>query len=157
MNNLEKHRLHAAGYKVGFLSRTCNTLISRWLESYGMGPAQVGILTYVLERGSATQDEISQVQRTDRAATARALVALEKGGFIFRCENPDNRRKKLVFSSQRARQAADELFAVLTRLEEQLFSGFSSEEKTLALQLLDKMTKNAQAGLDGGAPSYEAE
>ncbi len=155
MNKLEQHRLSAAGYKVGFLSRTCNTLLSRWLEPYGMGPAQVGILTYVLERGSATQDEISQQQRTDPAATARALRALEKGGFISRCENPENRRKKLVFPSQKARDAAEELVAVLVKLEQQLYRNFSAEEKGNVLQLLDKMTENALAVLKGGAPLDE--
>ncbi len=153
MNRMKLHRLRAAGYKVSLLSRSCSKLITRWLEPYGIGPAQVGILTYVLERGQVTQDEISQQQRTDRAATARALTALEKGGFVYRCENPDNRRKKLVSPSNKARDIADELFGVLVRLEEVLYTNFSPEDKKYLLRLLDQMTENALAELDSGTRS----
>lgn len=148
MNKLEQHRLRAAGYKIGLLSRTCSTLLARWLEAYGVGPAQVGILTYVLERGGATQDEISQQQRTDRAATARALTTLEKRGFVHRFEDPANRRKKLVFPSSKACSIADELFTVLVRLEQSLYRGFSQEEKSMFLRLVDRMTNNALAELE---------
>jgi DNA-binding MarR family transcriptional regulator len=142
MNDLLADRATSPGYRIALLSRLSTQALR--LDRFGIGPGQIGVLMDVIDNEGVGQDELTLQQQTDRAATARALAALEDSGFVVRHENPENRRCKLAFPTAKARENAVELVDTLNKHSTTLFKGFSEEEKIHALAFLDRMIANMQ-------------
>ena len=90
-----------------------------------------------------SQDDLSSALVIDKAATARALTQLEKKGLVSRTVNPQNRRQKCVSATPKARGLADRMFAILQTANDTFTRGFSAEELTTVLNLMNRMIANA--------------
>lgn len=149
MSQCQSRRTCSPGYRIGLLSRLNAQALSRILNEYPIGPGQIGVLVDVLDNKGISQDELTALQQTDRAATARALAALEENGLVRRHENPEDRRQKLAFPTAKAGRIAPALHEALDSLSAMLFRGFTRQERRLALELLDRMITNMQQELFG--------
>jgi DNA-binding MarR family transcriptional regulator len=149
MQDLLAGRATSPGYRIALLSRLSTQALTRKLGHLGIGSGQIGVLMDVIGNEGIGQDELTLQQQTDRAATARALAALEDSGFVVRHENPENRRCKLAFPTAKARESAQELVSILNKHSASLFRSFSEQEKNTALALLDRMIANMQEEVFG--------
>lgn len=149
MPDLLADRATSPGYRIALLSRLSTRALTSLLGRFGIGSGQIGALMDILDNEGVGQDELTMQLQTDRAATARALAALEDSGFVVRHENPENRRCKQAFPTAKARDLAPELIKTLNRHSASLLKGFSNEEKQTALGLLDRMIANMQEEVFG--------
>lgn len=141
-------RMTSGGYRIGMMSRLQGALLERRLRSHGIAAGQLPYILEALCKPGLTQDEMAARVGVSRAATARALHALEQDGLVSRAENPDNRRQKLVEPTARARELEQPLRAVLDGHNQMLFKDFSPQERALALGLMDRIVHNLKTSLD---------
>ncbi|MCG8565688.1 MAG: MarR family transcriptional regulator [Desulfobacterales bacterium] len=136
-------RATSFGYRFAMIHRIDRALAHEGLKTFGLTQAQIPFLMELLHQDTPmTQQELSQTLVIDPAATARTLEQLEKNGWIHRKVNPKNRRQKLVFPSQKAREHEDKLIFVLKEASQSLVSDFSEKEKRTVLTFLDRIMAN---------------
>jgi len=138
------------GYRLSRLHWAKSGLVERWLGHTGVSQGQVPYIAELFEEDELSQDELAARIKVNRAATARALKALEDGGFIKRRENPDNRRQKLVSLTSKAWAMKAEFLDVIARMNMTLFAGFTEEERSTLLNAIDRVMRNLERELASG-------
>jgi DNA-binding MarR family transcriptional regulator len=132
------------GYHFAKLHRIMLSLCKEDMEGLGIQLGQMPFLLALFHADDPlTQDALSAHLAIDKAATARALSQLEKKGLVSRSVNPLNRRQKYVSATAKAHGLAERMFSVLQTVSDTLTRGFSDEELTTVLNLMNRMIANA--------------
>lgn len=148
MSKLKDLRKKSPGYRTARIFRTSACLINKKVASLGLFYGQVPHLLNILENEGCSQDELSRNLRVDRAATARILKGLEAADLITREVDENNRRRKLVYSTDKAKALSDEIIEVLREYNEGLFEGFTNVERELLIVMLDRVLANVEKMMD---------
>lgn len=127
------------------LFRTNACMLEKRLSTIGIVYGQAPYVIATNENEGQTQDELAAQIRVNRAATARHLKAMEKADLIIRKENPNNRRQKLVYPTEKSKALVKDLLAILDEYNNSIFNGFSQEEKDILLSLMDRAMANTEA------------
>ncbi len=130
--------------KIQRLFRLNSNYLAKPLGELGLGRGVMAFLLEVVFCNGIIQQDISRKLTIDRAATARALQQLEENGFITRVENEHNRREKCAYPTQKTSDMYDTIFPILEEHKEKMLSGFTTEERTTLLSMLDRMIANLQ-------------
>jgi DNA-binding MarR family transcriptional regulator len=99
-----------------------------------------------------TQDDLAVHLHIDKGTVARALKKLEDNGFIYREINPQNRRRYLLFLTEKGRQIVPQIYDIDKEWEHSVCSNLSDTEysrlfnalQTLAMKSLEKVHKNGE-------------
>ena len=153
MESIVDRRAKSISYRAGRLHRLHLMVLNSWLEELDLPGVRYGtvpFLSAVLERGGRTQDELAEWASVSGARAARALCMLEESGLVERRENPENRRQKLVFATDKAQAVSRAFTEILGRNNATLLRGFSDSERTQALRYMDRMIANLEAEIAGG-------
>lgn len=133
------------GYRFAMLHRLQMSMCRKDILDHGLMPSLLPfVVRLVYEEAPVTQDELSEALAIDKGTTARALFQLEKKGYVTRKTNPENRRQNLVSATAKAYKSAGLLLASLNRASDTFVQGFTTQEKEIVLNLLDRMLSNAQ-------------
>ena len=79
----------------------------------GLYPTDATILFFLYEHHAATANEVSKIANLTTGATTAALIRLEKGGFISRARDPNDKRRVIIRVKQLPRQ-----FQVIRKISE---------------------------------------
>jgi len=79
----------------------------------GLYPTDATILFFLYEHHSATASEVSKIANLTTGATTAALIRLEKGGFISRARDPNDKRRVIIRVKQLPKQ-----FQVIRKISE---------------------------------------
>lgn len=116
------------------------------LTELGLGRGQPRILTYLLDHGSGTQNEIANYFEVDPASVSRMVETLRKNGFITRTAIEDCRRSNRLELTAKGKNTAETWREKYRALESKLLAGFSEEEKHQLEELLQRVLDNARKG-----------
>ena len=113
---------------------------------------QVPFLMHLSHKEGITQDNLAVHLHIDKGTVARALKKLEDNGFIYREINPQNRRKYLLFLTEKGRQIVPKIHQIDKEWEKSVCSDLSDAEyiqllntlQTLATKSLEKVHKNGE-------------
>jgi DNA-binding MarR family transcriptional regulator len=152
MKKRENRRQTSFGYRFAMLHRLQMSMCKRDILQAGIQPSQLPFLMNLVQEDSpVTQHYLSNCLAIDKGTTARAISQLKKAGYVTRETNPQNRRQKLVSATQKARDVASDLFTTLDNATKIFVQGFTEDERTTILKLMDRMISNARKGLDEDA------
>lgn len=130
------------GFHIAVMYRLNRTNNESIIHKIGISSSQIPFLASIYSQPGISQDEISAEHFIDKAATARNLTKLEKLGFIYRQINPENRRKKQVFLTQKGKDHEEEFWAILQKSSNRSLEGFSQQESQELSRLLHKAINN---------------
>lgn len=147
IDNIEKFEQRSPGRRLGMLNRMTMTCLAGPLRELGISRGKIGFLMELLRSDGIDQEELSNSLCIDRAATARALLDMEKDGLITREEDSKDRRKKKVYATAKARALQPRLFKILARHNELIFAGLSTAEEDQFLNMLDRLVENLRKAL----------
>lgn len=116
------------------------------LTELGLGRGQPRILTYLLDHGSGTQNEIANYFEVDPASVSRMVETLRKNGFVTRTAIEDCRRSNRLELTDKGKSTAEIWREKYRALESKLLAGFSEEEKHQLEELLQRVLDNARKG-----------
>lgn len=135
----------------GFLNtqmvRLHKAILQEKLDDFGITYGQIGFIMRALRRPGRTQDDFSTVLSVDKGATARTIAKLEKRGFVYREENPENRRQKMVFPTEKSKQIRDELRHALIEANETMLSSLDVSDRELLVKLMTKVIDSCREKL----------
>ena len=108
------------------------------MQLLGVGAGQPKLLVYL--------------SALDPANVSRMIESLEKGGFVIRKPDGQNRRRDLVEVTEQGRQAGACWLERCRQVEEIMLRGFSPEEKDRFADYLVRAYQNVQEETGRGKP-----
>ena len=125
---------------------------NRRLRESGLGisPAQSRVLTEIHKHGGQTQTAIAENVEMEKAPLGRILDRLDELGLIERRPDPNDRRVRLVFQTEKAECLDEPMWGTASGLFECALKDFSAEDMQLLISLLDRLKENlieAEGGL----------
>ena len=106
------------------------------LNEIGLHVGQEMILCALWENEGVTQTELAERLLIQPATVTNALRRLERKGFVYRREDPDDQRVSRVFVTAEGRNLKAAVEEQWSRLEEESFGGLSVEEVASLRRLL---------------------
>ena len=97
-------------------------------ENVKVTVAQSGILFLLKAKNGQTMSELSQVLSLDNSTMTGLVDRLEKGGFVSRQSNPEDRRALLLYITESGLREVERAKAVIRRVNEEIKAGFTKEE-----------------------------
>ncbi len=102
------------------------------------------VLKQVSENNGCNQVEIAQKTVRDAPTTTRTLDQLVKNSLIAKQLDPNDRRRYMVFVTDKGRRLIDRLLPTVQSYRQLPMKGFSSEEEKSVLSLLNRMLTNLE-------------
>lgn len=123
---MSQHR--SIGKEVGTISRYLGMILDSRVAYLGLGAATIPIITFLYENEGANQDALAEALQFNKSSAARAVARLEKEGYLTKTEDPDNRRRNILRTTEKARLAKDEIIQILKGLTDDVFADFNEAD-----------------------------
>ena len=92
----------------------------------------------------SSQDELAKNICIDKSGVARALAALESKGFVERKTDPENKRRTLVFPTEKMTESLPVVRSITSEWNKLVAEGISEEELSVFQSVLLRMEENAR-------------
>ncbi len=140
------------GVFVSIIHRTRIVHLNNEMKDLELTAGQIPFLIHLSHKEGITQDDLAVHLHIDKGTVARALKKLEDNGFIYREINPQNRRKYLLFLTEKGRQIVPKIYHIDKEWEKSVCSDLSDTEyhhlintlQALAMKSLQKVHKNGE-------------
>ena len=109
------------------------------ISGMGLGKGQPPVLKYLTEHDGCVQSEIARGEKKTAATTTVMLQTMEKNGLIERRSDPDDMRRIKVYITDKGREADRSAKEALEKMEEEIFSVLSDEERREFFRLAEKL------------------
>ncbi len=115
------------------------------LRDSGVTALQYTALTVLSRRDGLTSAELARNSFVTPQAMADLVTALERGGFILRRRNPDNRRQLLISLTPEAEALLDRFDAPVAGIEKRMVEGFDAAERDRFRDYLNRARSSLEA------------
>ena len=112
------------------------------MQLLGVGAGQPKLLVYLSAHGPCHQKELADYFDVDPANVSRMIESLEKGGFVVRKPDGQNRRRDLVEVTETGRHAGACWQERCRQVEEIMLRGFAPEERDRFADYLTRAYQN---------------
>jgi len=139
-NGPQDHRFFANFAMIG---RTTHLYMIKYMRSIGLDKkAFPPLLRAISENEGISQDQMSKAFHIDKGAVAKRVKSLEDLGYISRVPSPGDKRRYMIYLTEKGREIMPSLIAVEDQVEEIMTRGLDENEKETLLQLLDRVAGN---------------
>jgi len=145
---MESTEHHSAGKLITIITRQINTYLQRTLQPFGIGPGQVSVLKYILENDGTTSKAIVEYFSLDKGSVSSLLGGLQSNGYIIREVSGKDGRVSNIYASSKARAIFPDIVSIYEGITTILLTGFKTDERTRAFDMLGRMFDNFAAFLD---------
>jgi len=101
---------------------------SQWVE-YRIGSSQIEYLLYIRMNPGVNQMELSRIRNAGKPGVTKALGILEKNGLITRRRDPEDRRNRRCFLTEKGANSSEEFQGLAAGIGGVLFKEFTKEER----------------------------
>ena len=129
------------GHLIRRLSQQSNQVFQDEMKRIGsdVTSVQFAAMQAIDLHGEMEQSQIAQSIHYDKATIGGVIDRLEKRGWVERKANPKDKRAKLVSLTKEGCKALGEFTPVVKALQDQVVANLSAEERTLFIQLAQKI------------------
>ena len=110
-------------------------------EKLGINGTDMECLGYLLSKRISSPTELAKYTGLSSGATTAMLDRLEKGGFIERRPNPDDRRGTLIVLAKSGADRVAPWYAPVGKAQEQLILNYSEDELQLISGFFESYAK----------------
>lgn len=125
------------------LWRASHTQTAAAFESLGITTALFSVLSFLLTRGVAIQQEIGAAIGIDPSTMVALIDELERGGLAKRRPRPEDRRAREVVITPKGRRTVERGRALAREVEDAVLQGLAPKERSELLRLLRKALSSA--------------
>lgn len=129
-------------FLVSDVSRLMRQAFDEKMATVGLTRSQWHALVYVLSIEKLTQTELAGHLDIGRAAAGLLVDQLEKGGFIKRTADPNDRRVWRIESTKQAFGRAEAIAEHAESLTKSVFENIGDKDLTQAQRLLETLREN---------------
>lgn len=150
---------------VGFTLSSVGHAIAREfrneLKIVAMEPREFALLRTIAPAEGISQQALAERLHTQPSRVVTMVDALEKRGLIERRSNPDDRRARELYMTEKGRNVLRNAFILASELERRLCGGLSGDERKQLLGMLHRVERQLDlvpgihaAGVEIGRPDY---
>ncbi|WP_448189936.1 MarR family winged helix-turn-helix transcriptional regulator [Azospirillum sp. sgz301742] len=137
-------RTESYGYLVNYLGRLFARALERRIGPHGLFPGQMPALLALWEREGISQAELCRIVQVEQPTMANTLNRMERDELIRRVPDPEDRRRVLIYLTDRARALEEPVTALARDANGIAGQGFTEEESREAMRLLGKLISNLE-------------
>lgn len=137
-------RTDSFGYQVNYLGRLFARALERRLGPLGLFPGQMPALLALWEREGISQAELCRVVQVEQPTMANTLNRMERDDLIRREPDPEDRRRVLIYLTDRARALEEPVTALARDANDAAAEGMSAEESRESMRLLARLIINLE-------------
>ena len=135
-----KNKCESLGKYISELYRVQNSYLSKRFNKLNIGAGQYLFLLHLYKYRGATQEELTEMLKVDKATTTRAIKKLEDNGYVIRDKRKEDKRAYNVILTEKALDIEPKFFEVLDEWKEKLKEILTEEEENTLLKLLKKIS-----------------
>lgn len=139
---MKLYETESIGRYISHLHRVGANFLSKEYEKYDIGSGQYQFLIQLYLQDGISHDELTEKISVDKATTTRAIKKLESSGYVQTIINPEDKRKYLIYLTDKAVAVREEIIDISLKWNHQLVGNLSSEELDLLFVLLRKIARN---------------
>ncbi len=117
--------------------------ILRRAAQLGLSPGQPKVLEYLNEHDGCSCIDISRGYEIDKSTVTGILYRMEQKGLIRSACDPHDKRKTLIFTTEKGKEAYQLMKLVFEETDEASMKGISQKEREIFLSILSKIKQNA--------------
>lgn len=129
---------------VGALSRAINSTADIKYKEFDLQKGQYLFITRICENPGINLIELSNMLKVDKTTTTKAIKKLIEIGYINKEQDENYRRGYKLTPTKKALEIYEKIMEEEAKQLEISFQGFSEEQKKLATDLVEKMSKNIE-------------
>ena len=147
--------LATPGHLIGLAARGFARLSEARLKPLGFGVGYLPALVALKNGQALTQRDLARLVRIEQPSMAQMMIRMERDGLIRRSPDPADGRSRRIALTDTALARLPDACAALFQGNREALDGFTEEEATQFITLLDRLIAN----LDrlGGAASAAQE
>lgn len=134
----------STGHRIGYISRMSHKYFKEKFDALGIGAGQIFVLRNLFQQDGVHQEALVSNCQVHKANVTRAINRLEENGLVCRKADPEDKRAKLIYVTDKGKNIENEFFKIFRSWSDMLTLGFTEEEKELVLSLLDRMAANVE-------------
>ena len=124
----EDREIEVIGRYLSIAHRALLCRIDEKLSDYEIGVAQLHLLFPIFKKEGMNQKELVKIFNLDKGAVGRGLKKLEEKGFIRREDDPEDKRRNLLFLTDKSKDLKPELESIVDSVEEEAKRNLSQKE-----------------------------
>lgn len=133
----------SVGKYLSITHRAHTSLVDKkFKKRFNLSHGQVFILINIYRDEGICQHRLCEDYNLDKSGVGRILKKLEKKKLIIRKSDPDDKRKKLIYLTDKAKEMEAEFKELLTEIEEQMRKGLTQKEIETVRKVLKKIYIN---------------
>lgn len=132
----------AIGKLFSILYRKSSIFFQKRLNPPGLTLGQVQIFKYLAANKEATQQDITDFYQLEKSSTSYLISRMLNNGYLRKEPDPEDHRSQKLNLTDKGQAQLKEIESTIAGWTEQLFKGFSPEEKEKAFELLNRMVEN---------------
>jgi MarR family transcriptional regulator, organic hydroperoxide resistance regulator len=124
------------------VSRLHHTRAHTLLEAIGLYRGQPPVLRALWAQEGLTHTELAEHLHLTPATVTKMLQRMEKTGFVLRQPDSEDQRVSRVYLTEAGRAIRSQVQAVWQTMEQEVFAGFTEEERALLRHFLLQLREN---------------
>lgn len=139
---MKLYETESIGRYISHLHRIGANFLSKEYEEYDIGSGQYQFLLQLYLQDGMSHDELTEKISVDKATTTRAIKKLESSGYIKMIVHPQDKRKYLIYLTDKALQEKEEIIDISLKWNHQLVGSLSPDELDMLFALLRKIARH---------------
>lgn len=135
--------------RFGFLLKDVSRLYTRRFEERAQALSltlpQCKALAYLEKNEGVSQKRLAELMEIDPMSLVRLLDRMEADGWVERRSDPDDRRARSLVMTEKARPIIELIWQVAAETRAEALADLSDSERTLLLELLERVHVNLLA------------
>lgn len=140
--------------KITKIAREAEKLVLRFLRDEGVGAAELDLIHALRHHPGCTQARLAALLHADKAAIARRTKNLEAKGFLVRENDPNDRRSRLLYPTEKAETLRSSKSEIETAFYEYLTAALTADETQTFAALLGRLYTASKTESRAGFPHF---
>ena len=140
--------------KITKIASEAEKLVLYSLREEGVGTAEIDLIHALRHNPGCTQARLAELLHADKAAIARRTKNLEAKGFLVRKDDPDDRRSRLLYPTEKAEAMRSSKAEIEASFYEYLTSALTEGEAQAFAELLNRLYVRSKTESRSGFPHF---
>lgn len=130
--------------EIGMTARALDSISNIEFKELDLTKGQYLYVVRICENPGIIQEQLIDMIKVDRSTATRAIQKLEMHGFVEKKEDPQNKKNKKLFPTEKGKTVYPFIKRENEHSDQVALSGFSEQEKATAFDLLQRIRKNVE-------------
>ncbi|HEX3014224.1 MAG TPA: MarR family transcriptional regulator [Methanobacterium sp.] len=128
---------------ISIIYRSQYVIVNKDANELNITCRQISCLRLVSAYPKITQEEIANTFQVDKGTVARTIRKLEDEEFLYRVQDPENRRKYQIFLTEKGKNIIPKIKVIEDNWEEMVCKGLNKDEISKLMELLYLIAENS--------------